>query len=88
MESIGFRRVAGLAAVAGFAVLAGGCAVYATPSGEVVGAVPVVVAPPPAIVINPFGFYGGHRNYHGPRYYGRGYYGGPRYYGRPYYRAR
>ena len=74
-----------LGAVLAVAGLTGGCAVYSTPSGDVVGPAPVVVAPAPAVVISPFGYFGGYRHY-GPRYYGRGYYGGPRYYGRPYYR--
>ena len=86
----GMRR-AGLVAVVALGALAGGCAVYSTPSGDVIGPAPVVVTPP-AVVVSPFGFFGGYRHYHGPRYhapryYGRGgSYGGPRYYGRPYYR--
>jgi hypothetical protein len=77
-----FRR-AGLVGVAAMASLAGGCAVYSTPSGDVIGPAPVVVAPP-AVVISPsygYGYYNAprYRSY-GPRYYG------PRYYGRPYYR--
>jgi len=76
-------RVAGLVGMAAMASLAGGCAVYSTPSGDVIGPAPVVVAPP-AVVISPHYGYG---YYHAPRYrsYGPGYYG-PRYYGRPYYR--
>lgn len=88
MERIRLRGIVGLAAVAGFAVLASGCAVYSTPSGDVIGPAPLVIAPPTAVIISPFGYYGGYRHYHRPRSYGRGYYGGPRYYGRPYYRAR
>jgi hypothetical protein len=77
-----------LAAVA----VTSGCAVYATPDGEIVTPAPVVVAPPPAVVVSPFGFYGHYhysappRHYHVPRYaprYDRRY-SGPRYYGRPY----
>ena len=73
-------------AVLAAAVVSGGCAVYSTPSGDVIGPAPVVIAPPPAVVISPFGFYGGYGHYAGPRYYGRRGYPGPRYYGRPYYR--
>ena len=69
-------RLAGLVGVAALASLAGGCAVYSTPSGDVIGPAPVVVAPP-AVVVRPY--YGG---YYAPRYR----YSGPRYYGRPYYR--
>jgi len=69
-------RVAGLVGVAAMASLAGGCAVYSTPSGDVIGPAPVVVAPP-SVVVSPY--YG---HYHEPRYR----YYGPRYYGRPYYR--
>ncbi len=68
------------------AVLSGGCAVYSTPSGDVIGPAPVVVAPQPAVVISPFGYFGSYRHYHGPRYYNRGHYQGPRYHGRRYYR--
>jgi hypothetical protein len=83
-------RWVGLVAAAAVVSLAGGCAVYSTPSGDVIGPAPVVVAPP-TVVVSPFGYYGGYRHYQGPRYappryYGRGPYGGPRYYGRPYYR--
>ena len=73
-------------AVLAAAALSGGCAVYSTPSGDVIGPAPVVVAPAPAVVINPFGYYGSYRRYPGPRYYGHRRYPGPRYYGRPYYR--
>lgn len=75
------------AAVAAVAALSAGCAVYTTPSGEIIGPAPVVVSP--AVVLGPpvvsFGFFGGYRHYPEPRYYNRPYYG-PRYYGRPYYR--
>ena len=70
-------RLAGMAGLAALASLAGGCAVYSTPSGDVIGPAPVVVAPP-TVVVRPY--YGGY--YHSPRYR----YSGPRYYGRPYYR--
>ena len=76
-------RLAGLVALAAGGSFAGGCAVYSTPSGDVIAPVPVVVSPP-TVVVSPFGYFGGYRHYHHPRYYGRGY-GGPRYYGRPYY---
>lgn len=86
-------RLKGFVALVAAAALSGGCAVYSTPSGDVIGPAPVVVAPP-AVVISPFGFYGGYGHYHGPRYSGPRYSGpryygrgpGPRYYGRPYYR--
>jgi len=84
-------RLAGLVALVAVGSFAGGCAVYSTPSGDVIAPVPVVVSPP-AVVVSPFGYFGGYRHYHNPhyhapRYYGRGGgYGGPRYYGRPYYR--
>jgi len=63
-------------AVAGAAML-GGCAVYPTPYGPAVAPAPIAVAAPvyvgpPAVVVRPYGYYGG------------GYYGG--YYGRRYYR--
>jgi hypothetical protein len=79
------KRWAGIAAVVVTAALAGGCAVYSTPGGEVVGPAPVVVSPPP-VVVTPF--FWGHRHYHhrpAPRYYSHRY-PSPRYYGRPYYR--
>ncbi len=67
------RRI-GLVALLGVSALAGGCAVYGTPTDVGVGVAvtppPVVVAPPP-VVVQPWGYWGG---YHG-------------YYGRPYYRA-
>ncbi len=76
------------AAVAAVAALSAGCAVYTTPSGDIIGPAPVVVSPavvvaPPVVSFGFFGGYGGH--YHAPRHYSRPYYG-PRYYGRPYYR--
>jgi len=80
-------RLAGLV-VAALASFTTGCAVYSTPSGEVIGPAPVVVSPP-AVVVSPFPFYGGYRHHHyaprysAPRYHGRS---APRYYGRPYYR--
>ncbi len=61
------KRLVAPVALAAVAVLAGGCAVYSTPSGDVIGPAPLVVSPP-AVVISPWG-------------YGRGYWGGPRYYG-------
>ena len=85
---MGMKRWAGIAAVTAAAGLAGGCAVYSTPTGEVIGPAPVVVTPPPVVVAP---FYWGYHGYHGyhrpaPRYYyGHGY-PAPRYYGRPYYR--
>ena len=75
-------RLAGLVGVAALASLAGGCAVYSTPNGDVIGPAPVVVTPP-AVVVRPYyrGYYDGPRyRYSGPRY------SGPRYYGRDYYR--
>lgn len=85
-------RLAGIVVVAALATLTGGCAVYSTPSGEVIGPAPVVVSPP-AVVVSPFPFYGGHSHYHAPRRYAPPYHapryhgrGAPRYYGRPYYR--
>ncbi|MGE0803443.1 MAG: hypothetical protein AB7G13_09875 [Lautropia sp.] len=71
------RLVAVAAAVAGL----GGCAVYSTPQGEVIGPAPVVVSPP-AVVVSPWGGYWGPRYYGG---YGGAYWGGPRYYGGPRY---
>jgi hypothetical protein len=72
-------RLAGLTGAAALASLAGGCAVYSTPSGDVIGPAPVVVAPP-AVVVRPY-----YDGYYGRPRYNRPYYG-PRYYGRPYYR--
>lgn len=82
------NRLAALVAVVAVGTLAGGCAVYSTPSGDVIAPAPVVVSPP-TVVVSPFGYFGGYRHYHrpyshAPRY--RGPYGTPRYYGRPYYR--
>lgn len=83
-------------AVLAATVVLGGCAVYSTPSGDIIGPAPVVIAPQPAVIISPFGYYGSYggysgysgygnyRRYPGPRYYPRGGYSGPRYYGRPY----
>mgnify|MGYP000887930016 CR=1 FL=1 len=88
------RLLKACAAVAA-TVVAGGCAVYSTPTGEIITPAPVVVTTPPAVVVNPFGFYG-HYHYHvppprhyrvprhAPRYHGRP--SGPRYHGRPYHR--
>ena len=79
------KRWAGIVATVAVAAFAGGCAVYSTPSGEVIGPAPVVVSPPP-VVVTPF--YWGHSHYHyrhPPRYYNYRQ-PGPRYYGRPYYR--
>ena len=72
-------RWAGLVGVAALASLAGGCAVYSTPSGDVIGPAPVVVSPP-AVVVSPSGYYGGY--YRSPRYRYGPRYSGPRYYGR------
>ena len=80
---MGMKRWAGIAAVAAAAGLGGGCAVYSTPTGEVIGPAPVVVSPP-AVVVAPF--FWGHRHYHSSPYYSAPRYSGPRYYGRPYYR--
>jgi len=81
------NRWAAIAALAVVVSLAGGCAVYSTPNGEVIGPAPVVVSPPP-VVVSPFFF--GYGHYHAPRYRAPRYYShrppGPRYYGRPYYR--
>ena len=76
-------RLAGMVGVVALASLAGGCAVYSTPSGDVIGPAPVVVTPP-SVVVRPYyrGYYESPRYYHSPRYR----YSGPRYYGRPYYR--
>jgi hypothetical protein len=70
-------RLAGLVGVVALASVAGGCAVYSTPSGDVIGPAPVVVAPP-TVVVRPY--YDGYQR--APRYR----YREPRYYGRPYYR--
>lgn len=88
---MGLKRWAGMAAVVAGAGFAGGCAVYSTPSGDVIAPAPVVVAPPP-VVVTPF-FWGHSYHYHRappPRYHVPRYYGhrqpAPRYYGRPYHR--
>lgn len=81
---MGSKRWAGLAAIAVAAVSAGGCAVYSTPTGEVITPAPVVVSPP--VVVAPFYWGYSHYHYPAPYYYGYPRYPAPRYYGRPYYR--
>jgi hypothetical protein len=82
-------RRAGIVIAAALGSLVSGCAVYSTPSGEIIGPAPVVVSPPP-VVVSPFFYYGHthrHRHYSAPRYYShRVPHGAPRYYGRPYHR--
>ena len=75
---IGIRQLSLVAAI-GSTLLAGGCAVYATPGDVGVAVVPppVVVAP---LVVRPWGGWG-YRGYGRPRYFARPHgHGGHRYY--------